>query len=76
MSAGKSATHQHTAAKDLFPLLKEIGHRGRCIAHYCFDCACQQAAEEEALPLPPQGNIGRPFRGGLLQPRLSECAEI
>ena len=39
MSEGKSATHQYTAAKDFLPLVKEIGHRGVCISHYCFDRA-------------------------------------
>jgi hypothetical protein len=39
MTAGKSATHQYTAAKDFFPLVKELGHKGVCITHYCFDRA-------------------------------------
>ncbi len=45
MSEGKTAGHQFAACEAFFPSLRECGHTGIAVSHYCFDRACQAALE-------------------------------
>lgn len=54
LTAGKTAWHLFTAAKQFSPLLQERGHEGISIAHYAFDRAifsalCRRMAQRHEL---------------------------
>ena len=45
MSQGKDALQQFAACEEFFPTLRECGHTGIAVSHYCFDRAGQSAME-------------------------------